>query len=78
MMVLTEREKTDVDTLRTGYPRVQALSQDKGQAYPEAPVPTSWLGAACRLSSRTHLLAQGSSRAATCPKDRLCRLQAIK
>jgi hypothetical protein len=30
------------------------------------------------LGSSTHLLTQGSSRAATSPKDGLCRLQAIK
>jgi hypothetical protein len=32
----------------------------------------------CHLYFSTHLLAQGSSRAATCPEYRLCRLQAIK
>jgi hypothetical protein len=36
-------------------------------------------GAATRhLGSSTHLLAQGSSEAATCPKDGLYKLQAIK
>jgi hypothetical protein len=34
--------------------------------------------AMCRLASSTHLLVQGSSGAATCPEDGLCRLQAIK
>jgi hypothetical protein len=32
----------------------------------------------CHLGSSTHFLAQGSSRDVTCPKDGLCRLQAIK
>jgi hypothetical protein len=32
----------------------------------------------CHLGSSTHLLAQGSSKATTCPEHGLCRLQAIK
>jgi hypothetical protein len=41
---------------------------------PAAPAFASRLRAAmCHLDSSTHLLAQGSSGAATCPEDGLCR-----
>jgi hypothetical protein len=83
-----------VDTLRTGYPRVQASSQDNGSCLPAggssgaATCPSgssfrllargSSRAATCHLGSNTHHLAHGSSGAATCPEDRFCRLQANK
>jgi hypothetical protein len=78
-----------VGTLRTGYPRVQAPSQDKSQGSSEAvacphssgtrfPSQGSSEGATCRLGSSTSLLAQGSSGAAMCPVDVPYKLQAIK
>jgi hypothetical protein len=74
-----------VGTLRTGYPRVQAPSQDKRQGrracrrVPAAPVPASRLrAAACHHGSGYLLPARGSSEAAMCLEDRLYTLQAIK
>jgi hypothetical protein len=83
-----------VGTLMTGYPRVQASSQDNGSCLPtggSSGAATSPHGSGshlsargssgattCHLGSSTHLLAQGSSRAAMCHKDGFCRLQASK
>jgi hypothetical protein len=49
-----------VGTLRTGYPHVQASSQDNGSRLPAG---GSSGVAMCHLGSSNHLLAQGSSGA---------------
>jgi hypothetical protein len=83
-----------VGTLRTGHPRVQALSQDNGSCLPtrgssgaatyprgsgsRLPARCSSGATTCHLGSSSHLLAQGSSGDALCPKDGFCRLQANK
>jgi hypothetical protein len=64
-----------VGTLRTGYPCVQASSQDNGSRL----LARGSSGATtCHLGSSTHLLTQDNSGAATCSEDGLCRLQVIK
>jgi hypothetical protein len=54
-----------VGTLRTGYPRVQASSQDNGSSLP---VGGSSRAATCPHGSGSCLPARGSSGAATCPR----------
>jgi hypothetical protein len=55
-----------VDTLKTGYPHVQAPSQDKRQG--------SSKPAACLRGSGAFLPAQGSSEGTTCPRGSDSRL----
>jgi hypothetical protein len=57
-----------IGTLRTGYPRVQAPSQDKRQASSGA--------AACPRGSSARLPTQGSSGGAACPHGSDSRLPA--
>jgi hypothetical protein len=83
-----------VGTLRTGYPHVQAPSQDNGSHLPargsskpimcphgsgsRLPAQGSSGAVTYHLGSSTHLLAQGSFKVATCLEDGLSRLQANK
>jgi hypothetical protein len=57
-----------IGTLRIGYPRVQALSQDKRQGNSGVAV--------CPCGSRAHFPAQGSSWGAACPRGSDSRLLA--
>jgi hypothetical protein len=62
-----------VGTVRTGYPHVQASSQDNGSRLPAG----GCSGAAtCPRGSGSRLLAWGSSGAATCPRGSGSRLSA--
>jgi hypothetical protein len=59
-----KQEMHIVGTLRTGYPRVQASSQDNDSCLPAG---GSSRATTCPRSSGSHLPAQGSSGAAMCP-----------
>jgi hypothetical protein len=56
-----------IDTLRTGYPCVQASSQDNGSGSC-FPAGGSSGAATCPRGFGSHLPGRGSSRAATCPR----------
>jgi hypothetical protein len=83
----TSRGGGSVGTLKTGYPHIQAPSQDKrhnssrGATCPRdfgarLLAQGSSGGAACPRGSGSHLPARGSSRAATCPRGSGSRLPA--
>jgi hypothetical protein len=61
-------EGPSIGTLRTGYPRVQASSQDNGSGS-RLPAGGSSGAATCPRGFGSRLPARGSSRAVTCPRS---------